>query len=174
MKMTKKGWIVTGVIAGTLALGTALHAAEVATMPGGHHGALMQRLAGTPLGNFLSKRAGNFRELQRQLNLTEEQKTAFQEALKDHKSEMATAIKPVVEAKRALRDAVLADTPDETAIRADADKLGKTIGDAAVAMSKIKADIKERVKLTPEQEATLKKFRAERDSDVDALLNQPK
>ncbi len=59
-------------------------------------------------------------------------------------------LKPVAEKRRALRDATLAENPNEATIRDAADELGKAIGDAAVVGSKIKAEIHK--VLTPEQQ----------------------
>ncbi len=176
MKLTKSHWVITAAVTGSVMLGASaikIYAADNhEDTPQTRRAMLMQQLADTPLGEFLGKRQGKGQELQKQLNLTSEQKTAIKDTLKEHRNELITAIKPVVNARRALRQDVLADQPDESAIRADAEKLGKVMGDSAVTMSRVIADIKTKVHLTPEQEKTLKDFRAERDSDIDGLLNQ--
>ncbi len=122
-----------------------------------------------PLARFMRARFGSFMALRGELNLTDDQKTQVRQIVKSHRVEIVPAARDVVTKGRALRQAVVADKPDEAAIRAAADALGKSIGDAAVIASKVKGEIK--AVLTPEQQERLRKFREEREQSVDTLLN---
>ena len=83
---------------------------------------------------------------------------------------MAPLVQAVVSKRRALRDAVLADQPDEEAIRSAAKTLGNQIADAAVLASKVVAEVKE--VLTPEQIEIIRQYQADRQTAVDKLLDK--
>jgi Spy/CpxP family protein refolding chaperone len=161
-------WIAAGVVATVLVGGGALvvKAVEPATRPA------MQRLADRPLGRLLMGRMGRAMELKSELNLTDEQKHAIQQTLAAHKAELAKAMQPVVEKKRALRDAVLEDKGDEKAIRTAADELGKAIGDASVLLAKVKSEVRSNAKLTDEQMKQIKDFRVSNDAAIDKFLKE--
>ena len=74
------------------------------------------------------------------------------------------------EKKRELRDVVLAESPDEEAIRQVASELGASLGEAAVMASGFVAEA--RTILTPEQVDTLMSFKASKDEAVDELFGQ--
>ena len=138
-------------------------------------GAVAQTKAAHRLGNgalaqFFAGRRDKLKQLKDDLNLTDEQKTAVRETLAAHKSELAAVMKPVVEAKRTLRDAVLADTTNEQQIKDASAKLGTAIGDAAVVAAKVKTELKANAKLTPEHAQKIAGFRAENDASVNAVL----
>jgi Spy/CpxP family protein refolding chaperone len=119
---------------------------------------------------FLSGQFGRLLELRSELDLTTEQRHQVRDILVDHRAEIATAVKPVVEKRRALREATLAANVDETAIRTAANDLGKAIGDAAVIGAKVKAEV--RAVLTPEQQKKLDEFRGASDSAIDSFLDE--
>lgn len=130
----------------------------------------LSRLGDGPLGRFIQGRIGKLLVLRSKLGITAEQRGRIADVLKAHRAEIAKAVQGVVEKRRALRDAVLADQPDEKAIRAAADGLSKAIGDAAVLASRVRGEVQPI--LTPEQRETLKAFRAEHDEDLDAFLRK--
>jgi Spy/CpxP family protein refolding chaperone len=135
-------------------------------------GPVAHRLAGTPLGKFLSGRIGRAMVLRSELDLTPEQTKALRSTIKAHRAEIAQTIAPVAAKRRALRDAVLSDTTDEAAIRSAADDLGKAIGDAAVKAAKLRKVLVEKVKPTPEQVAKIKAFRADNDQAAVEFLEK--
>jgi Spy/CpxP family protein refolding chaperone len=80
--------------------------------------------------------------LRSELNLTDAQKAKIKDTVAAKKPEIARVAQGVWEKRTALADAVLADRPDEQAIRKAADELGKAIGDAAVLASKVAGEVK--------------------------------
>ena len=118
-----------------------------------------------PLVQFIRGQIGRWMVLRSQLDLSGDQKQQIADILKSHKQEIVQAVQPVVEKRRALREAVLAANPDEKAIRADADNLGHAIGDAAVLASQIKQQISPI--LTDQQRQQLGDFRSQSDAAVD-------
>jgi Spy/CpxP family protein refolding chaperone len=142
-------------------------AAGAATAPGS---AVPQRLADTRLGKLVMGRIGRGMVLRSELDLTDAQRDAIKQTLQSHKKEIKQAVQPVVEKRRALREAVLADKPDDAAIRKSAIELGSAIGDAGVTLAKIKSEVKTKANLTPEQVKKLNEFRSENDAAIDQLL----
>jgi Spy/CpxP family protein refolding chaperone len=116
-------------------------------------------LAQTPLGKFISGQIGRLMVLRSELNVTEEQRTKLREIVLGHKTDIAKAAEGVWEKRVALRDAVLAEKPNEKAIRKAADELGKAVGDAAVLASKVAGEA--RPVLTDQQRDTIKECRKE-------------
>jgi Spy/CpxP family protein refolding chaperone len=102
--------------------------------------------------------------------VTAEQREKFRDMLAEHRTEIVGVAKPVVEKRRALRDAVLADHPDESAIRSAANDLGKAIGDAAVLAAKVKPEVSK--VLTSEQRDKIKQFRTKNDKAVDEFIDK--
>lgn len=156
--------IVTTLAAGGWALANSSYAA------GPLGAAIMEDGPARPLRMFLSGQFGRLLELRSELNLTTEQRKQIRDVVVSHNTEIATAIKPVVEKRRALREATLAANVDETAIRTAANDLGKAIGDAAMIGAKVKAEV--RAVLTPEQQKKLDEFRGASDSAVDSFLDE--
>jgi Spy/CpxP family protein refolding chaperone len=124
----------------------------------------------SPLGRLISGHIGRWMVLRSVLNLTDEQKAKLKEAVKPHKAEIAKAAKGVWEKRTALVGAVLAEQPDEQAIRHAADELGKAIGDAAVLASKVVGDV--RPVLTSKQREQLEKFRQDCQTATDRFFQQ--
>jgi len=165
----KTSWIAGLVVSGCiLAAGAALWAADAQATAAGQ--GWRQHLPDTPLGRLIGAQVGRRMLLRSQLELTAEQRQQLAGILRQHLQEIIAVVKPLVEAKRALREAIMAERPDPKKIRAAADKLGKAIGDAAVLAGKIKVEAAE--VLTPKQLELIKKFHAETDQAVDAFLNQ--
>lgn len=101
-----------------------------------------QVLANSPLGKLLTGHLGRAMILRSELNVSDQQRAQIREVVGSHKPEIAKAAQAVWERRNALHDAVMAERPDEAAIRKAADELGKTIGDAAVLGSKVAAQVK--------------------------------
>jgi Spy/CpxP family protein refolding chaperone len=129
---------------------------------------MMRHLANSPLGNFITGQIGRLLVLKSKMDVTDEQREKIVAIVKGHRQDIAVVAKPIVDKRRVLRDAVLADTPDEKAVRAAAADLGKAIGEAAVLAAKIKGEAGP--VLTPDQHKALADFRAESDAAVDAFL----
>jgi Spy/CpxP family protein refolding chaperone len=121
-----------------------------------------------PLRTLLSGQFGRLLALRSELDVTAEQRTQIREIVKNHRQELATLLKPVAEKRRALRDATLAENPNEAAIHAAAEELGKAIGDTAVVGGKIKAEVYN--VLTSEQREKISEFRQQSETAVDKFL----
>lgn len=156
-------------ILATAFLGTAILAGGLGAVAS-HEAAPGGRFGHSPMGKLIMARMGRMMTLKAELDLTDAQKEAIKSTVQSHKSELANAIKPAVEAHRALRDRVLADSPDDASIRKAADDMGKKIGDAAVVIAKVKAEAAEKAKLTPEQKKKIDAFRTANDESVDEFL----
>ncbi len=113
---------------------------------------LMERGAGP------NSSATGIMQLVRRLDLTSEQAEQIKETIKANKEKIQTAQKAVVEARKALNEAV-AKGADEAAIREAATAVGKTLGDAAVLRANTTASVKEI--LTEEQRTKLDELRKE-------------
>jgi Spy/CpxP family protein refolding chaperone len=125
--------LLVGAVAGMMGLAVAGSPALV----GKHEG----RLANTPLGRMVTGNFGRLMVLRSEVNLTDEQRDKVKGVVKAHKSEILTEAKAVAEHRRALRNAVLTEKPDEAAIRKAAEDLGREIGNAAVLAAKIKGEV---------------------------------
>jgi len=123
---------------------------------GMHGGRMMMRgrmMPGCPM-------MGRGMMLARKLEMTPEQRTQVSEIFKAHAEEFKTLMKPVLENRRALVEAVMAETTDENAIRQTSKALGDAIGDAALLGARVRAEVAE--VLTPEQRSKIHEFRAMR------------
>lgn len=118
----------------------------------------------TPLGRLISGNVGRLMVLRSELKITDEQREQIGAVLKQHKPKMLEVGKEVWQQRTKLRDAVLAEKPDEAAIRKAADELGKAIGNAAVLGAAIAAEV--RPILTAEQIERLQAFRGDRHEAV--------
>jgi Spy/CpxP family protein refolding chaperone len=128
------------------------------------------RFIHTPLGKLISGRLGRAMVLRSELDLTAKQRKEVRTILMSHRKEIATALRPVSENRRALRAAVLADQPDEQQIRAASDKLGKSIGDAAVQLSKVAGEVKQ--VMTSEQLSKIDTFRDDNAAALDRFFDR--
>lgn len=77
----------------------------------------------------------------RALDLTGDQTAQIKEILKSHATQIQAQLKSGMEARHALRDAILADPIDETAIRARAADLARVEGDGAVLFAHVRAEV---------------------------------
>jgi Spy/CpxP family protein refolding chaperone len=87
-----------------------------------------------------------------------------------HRSQIAATVKSAREKHLVLRDAVLADRPDEGKIRAAASDLGVALGDAAVKAAGLRGELAPI--LTDEQRELISQFRRERDESIDEFLTK--
>ena len=103
-----------------------------------------------------------------ELGLTGDQRIALKKLFKDHRKDIQPQAEGVMIKGRALRELILAETPDPAAIRQASAELGTTIGDAAVQASVLAKEA--RSILTPEQVNKLKELRQRRQKTFDETL----
>lgn len=154
-------------VGGLCAGATAMHAADARVAAG----PFAEKSEGGPLRRFISGQIGRLITLRSELNLSDDQKAKMKAIVMSHKAEIAAVAKPIVEHKRAIRDAMLAkDGTDEAAIRAATDAMAKPFGDAAVLAAKIRAEV--RAVLTPDQMKKIGEFRTQLDTGIDGLIGE--
>ena len=127
-------------------------------------------LGTAPIVRLITGNLGRLLVLKSELGVTGKQKSEIHAIVKRSMGEMVPSIRAVVDRKRKLRDAVLAEQPDEGAIRAAANDLGKSIGETAVKASKV--ILEARKQLTKGQIDKLTKFRSDQDAGVDRWLEE--
>jgi Spy/CpxP family protein refolding chaperone len=76
-----------------------------------------------------------------------------------------------VQAHRTLIAAVHADATDEAAIRAASDTLGRSVGDAAIVVARVKREVLQAAALTPEQQTKLGDIRNRVDTMLDRVVD---
>ncbi len=91
----------------------------------------------------------------KRLDLTATQQEQIRAILESHRPQIRSVHERIREQRKALADAS-SNGFDENAVRAEADVLGDLVAEAAVLMSRVRADINE--VLTPEQREKLKEF----------------
>jgi Spy/CpxP family protein refolding chaperone len=159
-------FVATGAVAGA----AALHASG---QPGGHTPPC--GLHGLHGSHGPCELAAHFhahlQQLHAELNLTDEQREAVHEVFRARRGELAAAVRPLLQAQRTIMNAVHADATDEAAIRTAADSLGRSAGDAAVLIARVKAEVLEAAALTPEQARTLGEIRAKIDGSIGRMLD---
>ncbi len=125
---------------------------------------------GGMLRTFVREQIGRLHDFYLDLDVSKEQREKIRDVLVEHRSEISGVVQPVVEKRRALRDAVLAKNPSNDTIRAAANDLGKAIGDAAVLAAKVKPEIGK--VFTSEQQDKIKDFHKQNDKAVDEFLEK--
>lgn len=113
---------------------------------------------------------GRFAQKLAQLGVTDDQKTQVKAILRNHQPTAGPLIKQVVTERRALRDAIRAETIDEAAIRAQAAKVASLEADLAVQRAHVAHEI--RAVLTPGQWQKLKDMQIDVDARVDGFLQR--
>jgi protein CpxP len=103
-----------------------------------------------------SRAAHMFDRLSRRLDLSDAQKTQVRGILRAHADEIEAQVRSGLDARRALRAAVLVQPVDEASIRTLAQRVGAVQGDGAVLFAKIRAEILP--VLTPDQQDRLARF----------------
>jgi Spy/CpxP family protein refolding chaperone len=114
--------------------------AGVALILGG--GAFAGRLAADSVGgwrHFSPDRA--FARIAKRLELSDIQRGQVKGVLRSHEAEILAQIETSITARRNLHAAVVAETADESTIRASAAVLGQAEADRAVLMSKIRREV---------------------------------
>ncbi len=134
----------------------------------GHGG--FRAWAHTPLGRLVSGNIGRALVLRSQLNVTDEQRSKIGDVLRSHRQEIVATVQSVRARRTALRDAVLAEETDESAIRAAAEQLGDAMADAAVKASKLRSEVAPL--LTDQQKDLIADFLKERDESINAMLEK--
>jgi Spy/CpxP family protein refolding chaperone len=123
----------------------------------------------SPIRLLITGQIGRLMTLRSELNLSADQRAKIKSIVQSHRQEIVAVARPIVDKRRALRDAVNAPSPDEKTIRAAANDLASSIGDAAVLASKVKAEV--RGVMTPDQSSKLNDFRKASDGAVDRFIN---
>jgi Spy/CpxP family protein refolding chaperone len=157
-------WVLAAV-AGLTMTGMGALAVESLAAP-----ATQEEQGGRPLAQFIRARIGRLIALRDELNVTREQRNQLRQIARSHRDEIVPAVKDIAAGRRTLRDAVLAAQTDDAAIRAAADQLGKSIGDAAVLIAKVVPEAK--AVLTPEQLERIREFREEREKSAETFLDE--
>jgi Spy/CpxP family protein refolding chaperone len=158
-----------GIWLGVAVLAVAAMAAApslIGAQPGIGRGAFAE----TPLGRLVTGQIGRALVLRSQLGVTDEQRDQIKEILRSRGPELAEVMGNITERKRALREAVLAEKPDERTIRARADELGRTIGQAAALGARLNQQLDPI--WTERQRDLLREFRADKDQAVDTWLQE--
>jgi Spy/CpxP family protein refolding chaperone len=156
-------WIVPLGLVGVLCGMTAATAADVAP-------ATAEKMRDTPLGRLITGNFGRLMTLRSEANVTPDQRQKVRAVLTSHKAEIGDVAKDLVAKRRALRDAVRAETRDEAAIRKAGEELGRSIGNAAVLGSKVRGELKP--VFTEKQIELFQKFVADHDGSVDRWLGE--
>jgi len=123
-----------------------------------------------PLARLVRANLGRGLALREELNLSDDQRTQLKGIVMAHRQQFKPLAAEILMHKRALRQAVMAEQPDEAAIRSESAALGAAIGDMSVALAGIAAQA--RTVLTPEQMGLIEDSAAERDAAVDRWLAQ--
>lgn len=122
----------------------------------------------TSMLGHIRHRIGRFMEFRAKLGITQEQREALGNILVENRDAITPVAKDIVAKRRALRELVLADSPDEVAIRKAALDLGRSIGDAAVLAAEVKDEVK--AVLTEEQQKLILERIESRQSRVEKAL----
>jgi len=105
-----------------------------------------------------------------QLGVTDEQRVALKNLFKEHRQNIQAPMEIVMAKVRALRELVLAETPNQAAIRQASADLGNAIAEAAVQASALAKEA--RSILTPEQVERFKEMRQHRQKVFDESLRE--
>ncbi len=125
----------------------------------------------TPLKRLLMGELGRNFTLRSELDITAEQRSQIHRVLQQRRGLLKPTVTKIVAAKRALRDAVLAEEADEKKVRKAASRLGDVIGEVALHVAAIVRDV--RPILTEEQLTLIEDHAAERDIAVDEWIETP-
>jgi Spy/CpxP family protein refolding chaperone len=106
------------------------------------------------------------------MSLSDEQREAVHETLMSRRVEIGSVVRPVIEAQRALRAAILADAVDEAEIRTAAGAVGTSLADASVAFAKLRVEALASAQLTPAQVEKLSEVRTRRDEAFRKILEE--
>ena len=102
---------------------------------------------------------GGFFKVLTQLNLTDAQKQDIATILKQHREQSQELRAHMFEARKGLMEAITANEPNEEAVRAAARQVADNMEQMAVLRATVYGEI--RKQLTPEQQETLQKIKAD-------------
>lgn len=159
--------LITGV---AVALLGAIAVSSVQAQPdrrGGEHMSLMRHMMRdqtSPLGRLIHGQIGRLMVLKAELGLLPEQRMRIMAIVCREMPDLLRDLEKVWNRRNALRNAVLADNPNEAAIRDAAREMGAAIGDMAVTVSKTTSQICK--VLTPEQKEVVHKYMRDTDEAV--------
>ncbi len=165
MKKNRKNLVILSVAA--LALGATAWAATAAApawQPGfatGPRG---------PVRNLVQATLGRILTLRADLDVTPEQRMAIREVVEGYRPAIRPMLEKMVASRRALHETVVAEQPNEAAIRHAAADMGATITEAALLASRVAAEV--RPLLTAEQIARLQEFKVDQQFAVDTWLQK--
>lgn len=108
--------------------------------------------------------------LSEELGLTDDQRAALKDLIRNHRDEIQPLVKAVIVKKRALQELVLGENPDPATIRHASADLGNAIAEAAVLGSSLTQ--KAESILTPEQLTWLREMRQNRRKAFDESLQE--
>ena len=152
--MTKKRWILTAVIVALVVVVLSMVSYAGRPFPGGMAMGHMYRM----------------NRLFDELGITGDQRLAFKKLFKEHRKDIQPLAESVMAKGRALRELILAEAPDQGAIRQASADLGNAIADAAVQASALAKEA--RAILTPEQVERFKEMRQHRQKVFDETLRE--
>ena len=152
--MTKKRWILTAVIVALVVVVLSMVSYAGRPFPGGMAMGHMYRM------NLLFD----------ELGITGDQRLAFKKLFKEHRKDIQPLAESVMAKGRAWRELILAEAPDQGAIRQASADLGNAIADAAVQASALAKEA--RAILTPEQVERFKEMRQHRQKVFDETLRE--
>lgn len=152
--MKKKWWILLGNLAVIAVIGFAgvSHAGRHFSNPMGQ--GHMYRL------NLLSE----------ELGLTDDQRAALKDLIRNHRHEIKPVVKAVIAKKRALQELVLGEDPNPITIRQASADLGNAIAEATLLGSSLAQKAKSI--LTPEQVTRLREMSQNRQKAFDESLRE--
>jgi Spy/CpxP family protein refolding chaperone len=136
--------------------------ADDGTFPAARHKSLIAQTVSGNIGRYLILRS--------EMNVTDEQRAQIREIISEHKDEIADVVRSLRTARKALRSAVTADLPNEATIRAAAEGLSASIGDAAVLASRVRRQVRQ--VLTEDQQELVQDFLEGTEKSRDNLIHQ--
>lgn len=108
--------------------------------------------------------------LSEELGLTDNQRAALKDLIRNHRREIQPLVKAVIAKKRAFQELALANDPDPAAIRQASAELGNAIAETAVWGSSLAQKAKSI--LTPEQLTRLREMKQNRQKAFDESLRE--
>ncbi|HCD34620.1 MAG TPA: hypothetical protein DER01_19585 [Phycisphaerales bacterium] len=124
----------------------------------------------SPVGRLIQGQVGRMLTLRSELNLTDQQRTLIRQIITNHKPELASLAKQIVEQKRAIREAVIKPDNQEADIHKAAENLAKTITQTAVLAGQIRAEVF--AVLTVKQRQLIESSITDRHQAVDRWLDE--
>jgi len=117
---------------------------------------------------FVSGAIGRLLVLRSDLNVTDDQKSQIREIVSQHKDRIGKVAKQVMTKRRALRDLIRSEQPNEGALRQASTELGNAIADAAVLAAEVRGEVSK--VLSPEQRNRVDEFIKGMDTSKGNLL----